>query len=301
MQLARSVIAENKRKYNIDDADVVLTKTELRAFDGSEALNQTVYQPGMYTPNLRPPVTVDAIGTKKVAVSGPSISFSVCTSGLNAGYVNLNGEIPSATMDFQLKQMTPKKAGAYVDISYQSLLQDDPSAEGIIMDDIVKALDQARDNAFWNGLAINNEPVGLLNTSGVNEVTLPATPVLSTALEFEKKIRESYDYSGELKWVFGSDAYYKWAATPKSSTALNEFLINDERKCIGYDCFIDPNLPASAVILGNFDEALEANFDGITIKVVEDAGLARKQALEVVAYAANDFLLRRPKSFTVGV
>ena len=117
-------------------------------------------------------------------------------------------------------------------------------------------------------------------------------------MAMEKKIRESFDYSGNLKFVFGTDAYYEWATTYRKTTAVNEFLINDDRKCIGYDCFVDPNLPPSAVVLGNFDEALDAGFDGIVIKIVEDAALARKQALEIVAFASNDYLFRRPKSFT---
>jgi hypothetical protein len=71
----------------------------------------------------------------------------------------------------------------------------------------------------------------------------------------------------------------------------------DTRKCIGYDCYVDASLPSGTVILGNFNEALEADFDGITIRIVEDATLARKQALEVVAHKALDFLVRRPKSF----
>lgn len=290
----RSVIAENKKKFNITDADIVVTK---RDFDGTEAINQTVYQPGMYTPENRPAVTVDAIGTRKVAVAGPSISFSVCTSGLNAGFVDMNGNVPSASMAFELKTMTPKKEGAFVDVSYTSLLQDDPSAESIILDDITKALDQAKDAAFFNGVSGNNEPVGLLNVTGVNEVTLPATPTLSTALEFEKKIRESYDYSPNLKWIMGTGAYYQWASTPYSATEQNRMLVED-RRCIGYDVYVDANLPTSAVILGNWDEALEANFDGIVIRIVEDATLARKQAVEIVAHKAVDFCFRKPKSFT---
>lgn len=296
----RGVIEENKRKYHINDADIVITPNDLnlRAFNGQESLNQVTYMPGMYTGVQRPPVTIDALGLTKVAVTGPSISFSVATSGVNGGYVDINGSIPSATMDFTLKTLTPKKAGAYVDVSYQSLLQDDPSAEGIIVDDIAKAIDQVRNDAFWNGLAANNQPVGLLNATDVNEIEIPETPTLSTALAFEKAIRASYDYSTNLKWVFGTEAYYEWASTPKSSTAVNEFLIDDNRNCIGYECFVDPSLPTSAIVLGNFNEALEANFDGIAIKVVEDATLARKQAIEVVAYNANDFLFRRPKSFS---
>lgn len=298
----RQVIEDNKRKYNVSDADIVLSNTEIRAFDGTEATNQTVYQPGLYTPILRPAVTVDAIGTKKVAVNGQSISFAVCTSGLNAGFVDINGNVPSATMDFALKTMTPKKEGAYVDISYQSLLQDDPSSESIIMDDIVKALDQAKDAAFFNGTSGNNEPIGLLNVEGTNEVSISGTISLSTALEFEKKIRESYDYSPDLKWVFSTDEYYKWAATPYSAVEQNRMLLDpDTRKCIGYDCYMDASLPSGTVILGNFNEALEADFDGIVIRIVEDATLARKQALEIVAHKAVDFLCRRPKSFSIGV
>ena len=299
----RGVIEENKRRFGVTDADIVVTKAQLRDFNGTEALNQTTYKPGMYAPVLRAPVTKDAVGTRKVAVAGQSISFSVATSGLNAGYVDINGEIPSATMDFTLKTMTPKKYGCFVDVSYQSLLQDDPSAEAVIMEDIGKALAQTADYAFFNGLSGSNQPVGLLNTAGVNTVTLSGAPTLGKALEFEKKIRESCDYSGDLKWVFGTDAYYKWAATPYSAQEQNKMLLDtDTRKCIGYDAFIDHNIPASAVILGNFGEALEANFDGISIRVVtEDKDLSRKQAIEIQAFAANDYVFRRPKSFCKSV
>ena len=299
----RGVIEENKRRFGVTDADIVVTKAQLRDFDGAEALNQTTYKPGMYAPVLRAPVTKDAVGTRKVAVAGQSISFSVATSGLNAGYVDINGEIPSATMDFTLKTMTPKKYGCFVDVSYQSLLQDDPSAEAVIMEDIGKALAQTADYAFFNGLSGSNQPVGLLNVANVNTVTLSGAPTLSTALEFEKKIRESFDYSGDLKWVFGTDAYYQWASTPYSAKEQNRMLLDpDTRKCLGYDAFIDHNIPASAVILGNFGEALEANFDGISIRVVtEDKDLSRKQAIEIQAFAANDYVFRRPKSFCKSV
>lgn len=299
----RGVIEENKRRFGVTDADIVVTKAQLRDFNGTEALNQTTYKPGMYAPVLRAPVTKDAVGTRKVAVAGQSISFSVATSGLNAGYVDINGEIPSATMDFTLKTMTPKKYGCFVDVSYQSLLQDDPSAEAVIMEDIGKALAQTADYAFFNGLSGNNQPVGLLNVANVNTVTLSGAPTLGKALEFEKKIRESFDYSADLKWVFGTDAYYQWASTPYSAKEQNRMLLDpDTRKCLGYDAFIDHNIPASAVILGNFGEALEANFDGISIRVVtEDKDLSRKQAIEIQAFAANDYVFRRPKSFCKSV
>ena len=204
-------------------------------------------------------------------------------------------------MSFELKTMQPRKAGCFVDVSYQSLLQDDPSAEGIIMDDIIKALDQVKDAAFFNGTSGNNEPVGLLNVEGINTVEIPSGGYdLETVYQFEKKIRDSFDYSANLKWIASPDVYYTLCTTAFKAEAQNRMLCED-RKMIGYDVYVDANVPSGTLILGNFDEALEANFDGITLKLVEDASLARRQAIEIVAHRANDFLFRRPKSFCKSV
>lgn len=296
----RSVIDENKRKYNIADADIVLSKKEIRAmFDGTTdaALINTQYRPDLYTENLRAPNAIDATGTRKVSVSGSSISFAVATKGLAGGYVTLNGDIPGSDMAFETKTMTPHKVGVYTQCCYQSLLQDDPEVETIIMNDIIKALDEAKDKAFFAGKAAANEPIGLLETTGVNEIDLTAATIdISIAYKFEKAIRDSGDYSQNLKWVMGPEAYYTWATTPVKATALNEFLISDG-KCINYPVVISNAIPSGQIILGNFDEALEADFDGISLKIVEDAALSRKQACEIQCFAANDFLLRRPKSF----
>ena len=288
---------ENKRAYGITDADIVLTAEQLRAFDGSEALNQVVYQPGLYTSVLRPESVLAKTGARVVAVNGPSISFPVATSGVNAGWVNINGEVPSATMDFALKQMTPHKAGAFVDISFQSLLQDDPSAEAIVMDDIVKALDQVLDEGAIKGTGADGQPSGITANGDINTVPVSGAFTLSGVYGMEAKIRESYDYSNNLKFVCNTKNYYKYATTPYSAVEQNRMLLEDG-KMIGHDVVICNALDDNTIILGNFDELVLANFRGITLKIVEDAGLARKQAVEIVAHAAVDFLCRRPKSFT---
>jgi len=288
---------DNKRAYGITDADIVLTPAQLRAFDGTETLNQVVNRPDLYTGVLRPESVLAKTGARIVAVDGQSISFSVATSGVNAGWVDINGNVPSATMDFALKQLNPKKAGAFVDISFQSLLQDDPSAEAIVMDDIVKALAQVLDEGAIKGSGSDGEPTGITATAGVNTVPVSDAFTLSGVYGMEAAIRESYDYSNNLKFVCNTKNYYKYATTPYSAVEQNRMLLEDG-KMIGHDVVICNALDDNTIILGNFDELVMANFKGITLKVVEDAALARKQALEIVAHAAVDFVCRRPKSFT---
>lgn len=288
---------DNKRAYGITDADIILTPAQLRAFDGTETLNQVVNRPDLYTGVLRPESVLAKTGARIVAVDGQSISFSVATSGVNAGWVDINGNVPSATMDFALKQLNPKKAGAFVDISFQSLLQDDPSAEAIVMDDIVKALAQVLDEGAIKGSGSDGEPTGITATAGVNTVPVSGAFTLSGVYGMEAAIRESYDYSNNLKFVCNTKNYYKYATTPYSAVEQNRMLL-EGGKMIGHDVVICNALDDDTIILGNFDELVMANFKGITLKVVEDAALARKQALEIVAHAAVDFVCRRPRSFT---
>lgn len=242
------VIEENKRNLGITDADIVVTRENLRAINGTEALNQTDYRPDMYTENLRPQNVIAKTGCRVVDVDGPSISFSVATSGVNAGFVDLNGEIPSADMAWSLKTMVPKKLGAYVEIDYKALLQDRPSVEGIITDDIVKGLDQAKDEAILVGDGNNNKPVGIVATSGINEVPISSAFTLSGVYGFEKEIRDSNDYAEVLTWVMNSKNYYKYATTPYSATEQNRMLLEDG-KIIGHDVVICNALNDNTIIL----------------------------------------------------
>lgn len=301
----RAIIAENAKKFNERGADIVLSNKEIRdMFDGitDAPLNQAEYRPELYANVLPKPNAIAEAGVRTVGVNGRSISFAIATSGMTASYGGLNTAVTSAAMAFELKEMKPHKLGAYTQVSYESLLQDAPEVEGIIMTDIIRALDECADRAFFQGLSGNQEPQGLLNTANINSVTLPALSATSIddALKFEKAIRDSGDYSTDLKWFMSPDMYYGWKAQPKKSTAVNEFLIDDDNKCIGYPAFCTPALPSGYVVLGNFNEALLTTFDGMTIKLVEDFGLASKQAVAIIAHQANDFCFRRPKSFTKG-
>lgn len=290
---------ELRAKYGLNEADVILENT--RAIDGSEALNQTIYRPDLYAGALRPQSVIARVGATYVPVEGPSISFAVAEKGCAGGFVDVNGEIPNADMTFTQKTLTPKKFGAYCELSYKALLQDRPEIEQVITEDILKAVDEIRDKALVAGSGTGNEPTGILNTDGINTVTLPDSFTLATAYEFEKPIRDANIFTDNLKWVMSSKMFYKLATTPKSSTALNEFLIDENRKMIGYDVIVDNHLGDNGILLGDFSEAIVADFEPISLKVVEDAGLSRKQAVEVQSFGAVDVCVRRPKAFTKGV
>lgn len=140
----------------------------------------------------------------------------------------------------------------------------------------------------------------MYNTSGVNIVDVPSAGWDLEAMQtFEEKIRESNDYSDDLAWVMNTHTFFTLARTPYSSTAVNEFLISRDRKCLGYPVYICNALPNDGIILANWNEVLVGEYDGMRIDVMTDAQLNRRQCREVQAFAAFDCMVRRLKSVSV--
>ena len=304
-ELERNIIEENRRNFNINTNDIVITESQVRAgFDGTAdaPLHPAEYRPDLYAGTLAKENTLARVGATVVPTAGESVSYAVCTSGLNGYYVDPNNPVPSGNPTFAQKTLTPHTYGSRTFISHLSQLQDRPEAAAIAMDELFKGMDFVKDVKAFQGTGTNGEPTGVLNTTGLNTVALTGTLDITKAMEFEKKIRESGDYSSDLKWVFGTEAYYTWSTTPVKTTALNEFLIDYKTgKCLGYEAVCSPAVPASAVLLGNFKELLVADFGGIKLNITQDLNYGASDAYQIAGIADNDVSVRRPTSFTKGV
>lgn len=298
-----SIINENKKSLSDGNAyDIVVKAENLRALGpsatvGNELIN-TQYLPSMFTPLDRPQTVIDKTGCTIVPVDGNPISFAITLSGTEAQMTDMDGNLPDTDMKFGTKEMKAKKMGACVPIPYSLLLQAKPEIDQLVTDDLLKALNQKKDEMALIGSGTNNEPIGVFATSGVNEVDLSGAFTLNGVYEFEKGIRDANIFSENLSWVMNSKNYYKYATTPKSAVEQNEFLIGDDRKLIGYPVYICNALDDDEIVLGDFSELLVANFDGLMLKV-DDITYIKKQAIQIIAYESFDVLVRKPKAFSI--
>lgn len=298
MEVERSV----KEKYQIKDSKATAFEfANLRALPADDtALRPAEYRPDLYTGILYPESVIAKTGATSVAVTGRSITFPVQLSGAAASFVGLNSPVPSGSQSFAEKTLTPKKVGCYVDIPYESFLQDDPAIEGIVVNDLVKNMSVAIDEGIIAGDGTGYNPTGLTATSGMNEVAASGMFSLSGVQEFEEKIRESNDYSTNLTWVMNWKNYYKFMRTQYYATAENKMLLDpDTRLMLGHPVAICNKLDDDTVVLGDFTNLVVANFDGITLRVMDDATLGVSQTIRCIAHAAVDVCVRRPKSFTI--
>lgn len=294
------VISENKRNLGIQDADIVITRSQLRALaangKGKELIN-TDYLPQEYTPVDRPQTTLEKTGFHTLPVNGGPVSFAVQVSGTVASMTDIDGVLSGSDADWKLKTLTPKKGGAVVQIPYSLLLQANPEIDAMIETDITNALYELRDIQALVGSGTGNNLTGITATSGINTL-LSGDYTYHDVCEAIKEIRDNNIYTEDLAWVMNSNDYLKFETTLKDTTTGYGGFILEDGKIKGYPVYINNALTDGNIIVGAFGELVVADFDGITIKVDDITGI-KKQSVNVVCFAAFDSVVRKPGAFTV--
>ena len=328
------VIAENKRAFNVDDADIVLTRREMHTRDGisqipgaqlgpsglttigdqtldgtvGQSLIATDYLPQEFVTYLRPQLTLEKTGYYSIPVNGNAVSFAVCTSGSVAGMYNLDGELSGGDLKFATKTLTPHKAGVLVPVNYSMILQARPEVDAMVEADIVNALYQIRDEQILVGNGSNGQCVGILNTPGIggaynagtnlSGVSLSAGGVWEALLGAENEIRKANVFSERLSFVMNGDTYVKLCATPKNKDNCMAGFICEDDKIKNFPVFVNNKMPANTILLGDFGEVAVADFQGLKLKV-DDITYIKQQAIQIVAIKAFDCVVRRPGAFCV--
>lgn len=295
------IIADNKRALGIgEEYDVVISRRALAptATNGQELITGE-YLPQEFVPALRPATALSKTGYRIIPSTGHSVSFAVVTQGSTAKLYDLDGNLEDSDLKFATKELKPRKAGVCVPIPYSLLLQARPEIDAIVSDDIVKALDELKDKMALIGTGLNNEPIGIAKTVGVNTTPVSGIFTYEGVCNAEKLIRDSNDMSENLFWVMNSTNYTKFKTTLKDDVAGSEYLMEDG-KINGYEAVINNALDDNTIILGNFDELVITPFDGLMLKV-DDITFIKKGAVQVIATEAFDCICRRPASFTVTV
>ena len=324
------VITNNKRAFNVDDADIVLSNRELNQYrsltgsaivgpqigpsggvNGDSTLDGTVgqsliatdYLPQEFVSYLRPQLTLEKTGYYSIPVNGNAVSFAVCTSGSVAGMYNLDGELSGSDLKFATKTLTPHKAGVLVPVNYSMILQARPEIDAMVEYDIVNALYQIRDEQILVGSGSDGQCLGILNTPGINgtETGTPLTGIALSAawggmLSGINAIRKANVFSENLSFVMNGDTYVDLCKTMKDAgNCMAGFVIEDD-KIKNYPVFVNNKMPAKTILVGDFGEVAVADFEGLKIKV-DDITYIKQQAIQVVAIKCFDTVVRRPGAF----
>ena len=210
---------------------------------------------------------------------------------------------------FEKISLTPKRLGAYTDISKQLLAQSSISVENWLRGRLSFAIARGKDVAAINGSGSSGQPLGILGTSGIGSVgigTNGGAPTHDHMVDLETAIATANADMGNLAYLLTPGLVGKLKKT-KTDTGSGIFVLPSGATDLnGYNFLKSTLVPSDltkgsgtalhAAIFGNWSELLIANWAGYDV-VVNPYTKAKEALVELVVNSWTDIAVRHAASF----
>jgi len=274
----------------------------------SRALSAGVASKGGYTvetqvfggsmiEQLRNRLVLESLGVRRLTDLKGDVQIPKNNGSATAYWLGETEEVNSSDQSFGQISLTPKRVAANTAFSKQLLAQSSIDAEFFVRDDLMRSLATAVDLAGIAGTGTGGEPLGIMNTTGVNSVTFGGSPTWAKVVGCETAVAADNADIGSLGYLTTPAVRGAWKSTEKSAST-GMYLWQDRSEVNGYQAAASSQVPDNKVIFGNFSDALYALWTGLDI-VVDPYTLKRQGLIEVCVSQLVDFAVRHPESFCV--
>lgn len=226
-----------------------------------------------------------------------------------AGWVAENAAITPSDPEFVKASLAPKHVGAITEFSRNMLLQSTPDIEQLIRNDFALVLAQALDAAALKGGG-ENQPVGVLATSGLNDDVSMATPGWSAVLDLINAVEEANAMGSGF--AMRPLAAKKLRETPKVEDTDSAMVMESPDQLAGYPVARSTLIPVvegagedpdtTAIIFGQWSDLLIGYWSAFDLLVnpYESTAYA-KGNVSVRGMLTADIALRHVESFAAAV
>jgi HK97 family phage major capsid protein/HK97 family phage prohead protease len=271
---------------------------------GSSAIVPTILEPTLID-LLRKQMVLGRAGATPMGGLIGNVLIPRQSGAATAQWLSEVAAVTESDQSFDQVSLSPKRLAAQTYISKTLIAQSSLDAEGIVRNDLTKILAIAIDLAGLFGTGVtNNQPLGLMNQTGVSTVTFGGAPTFQAAVNFEAALEEQNALMGALAYITSPGVKSMWKVTPLigGTPAFPKFLwqnnqVND------YDAYSTNQVPstgtgANLVFFGNWADLLIGSWAGLDI-VVDPYTQAGTGQIVVTAMQLIDVAIRHPQSFCV--
>ena len=276
---------------------------------------------------LRNKALVAKMGAKLYADLVGQVDIPRLTDSTTAFWLAEGESVPESNFTLDLVKLRPKTIGAIVPVTRRLLMQGAPDAEAIVREDILAQLALGFDQAAIVGTGLNNQPMGILNTPGVESVAIGANggaiswnhiveletlvgianadenePGLGylTNAAVRGKLKSTQKVTGQAAFLWDSFPNPAFGQ-PGESRSLS--MVN------GYPAFSSNQVPSngtkgtgtnlSSIIFGDFSQLMLASW-GVLELLPNPYGAGFEQSIvQIRALHDCDIAVRHPESFAV--
>lgn len=214
---------------------------------------------------------------------------------MGAGNVTWEGETADASdagIAFTSVKLSPKRLTAYVDVSKQFLVQDSKSAEALIRQDIINAINTKLEaTILGTAEGTTSKPAGIFYGKTLNKVT-----DFAGICDLEADVEDA-NVNGECKYVMSNKAKAAFRGMAKSNLT-NELVMNGGA-IDGTPVLNTSNVPNQDFIYGDFSNLAIGQWGAIDLTVDPYTKAAQGQ-VRLVVNAYFDAKVLRESAFAVG-
>ncbi len=203
-------------------------------------------------------------------------------------------------------KMTPKRVGSRQYYSRLAVIQAVPGWEAMVWNDHAKVLALYQDEMGINGSGAADQPVGILNQPGINQLIFGGTPTYNNILNFRTQIRK-FNVPGELSFTTTSVGQGRLAYLPAAlngSTVITQGELDaiwkgDEEngEMLGCKAVASQQIPGDILLAGVFSELLVASWGGI-FTTLDNYTRADRDEVAITFNTYFDIAVRHAQAFT---
>lgn len=286
--------AEEMRKAGVSyGGQIQLPTSELRSpitvtAEGEDVVATEIYD--ILEP-LRAKNVLVAAGAKFIT----GLVGDVQVPSMSAGNVTWEGETASAKdggQTFTAVKLSPKRLTAYVDISKQFLVQDSKSAEALIRQDIINAINSKLEaTILGSAVGTTTQPAGIFNGKSKKNITS-----FKDVCDLEAKIEDA-NVIGECKYVMSNKA--KAALRNMAKSAKSTELVMEGGAIDGTAVLNTSNVEEQNVVYGDFSNLAIGQWGSIDL-LVDPYTKAADGQVRLVVNAFFDAKVLREGAFAYG-
>jgi HK97 family phage major capsid protein len=192
---------------------------------------------------------------------------------------------------------TPKRGGRYIDITKQLMIQSDPAAESIFVNDLIKSLALGVQNAVLNGDGTGGAPTGVKSTTGIGAVGSIASMDWAKAVDFETLIDDSLGDDTGMYYV--TRRAHRGALKSRVKETGQATYICENNVVNGYQMRTTNLVTAGDMFFGDWSQVIIPMWDGVDI-IFDPYTNAPSGLVRITANQLLDIIVRYPSAFSYG-
>ena len=258
----------------------------------------TQHMGGNFIDILRNKLIISRLGGQVLTGLSGNVAIPKQTGTATAYWVIEGEDTTESELTIGMMNLSPKTVSGATAYTRQMLLQGNPSIENLVMLDLATNIALAIDKAAISGTGLNGQPLGILNTTGVNAVNCSnANGGLNwkNTVDFETKTAAGNADVNNMNYIAGAGVTGILKTTEKTPNS-GKFLLEDGQ-VNGYNYSRTNQVDVNTMLFGDFSQMITGLWGGLDI-MIDPFTKAASGGVVIRAFQSLDIGLRHAQAFS---